>query len=825
MTDASSVSPPDLPSRARVVIVGAGIGGASIALHLAELGCTDVLVVDRHEPTSGSTFHSAGLVGQLRSSLPVTRMMMHSVATYERLEAMAATTGRATGWQRTGSLRLASSPERLAELRRQHGWSKTFGLETELLSAEEARQLFPLMSTDGVLGALYLATDGQLDPSSVTHAMLGAARDLGVRLAPHTAVEGFGLVDGRVRTVRTDRGDVDCESVILACGMFTAQVAALAGVTVPIVPIAHQYLITKPIEGVGRELPSFRDPDRLIYFRNSGGGLVAGGYERNPAPWSVHGVPGDFNYRLLDEDWDRFEPLMSAAVTRVPAIEEAEIVQLLNGPEGFTPDNEFVLGESEVHGLFVAAGFCAHGIAGAGGVGRVIAEWVLDGAPSLDCWKMDIRRFGPHFASRSFAVARTVEVYSTYYDIHYPSEERSAGRPLRRSAAYPALAELGCEFGEKGMWERPNWFPGNDAADRYEDLRPHGWAGHHWHPAIVAESLACRRTAALFDESSFAKFRIEGPTSLEFLQRICANDLDRPVGSVVYTQLCNDRGGIECDLTITRLGASTFQAVTGTAFGLHDRAWFSKQAERLLEGAAITDVTAASSCLGLWGPNARTILQPLVETSLDNAAFPYLTAQLITVAAVPCLALRVTYVGELGWELYCPTEYGAALWEALWDAGQPHGLVPAGYRAIESLRLEKGYRAWAADISPEDTPYEAGLGFAVALDKPGGFIGRDALAAQRSTGTSRTLVGLRLADPLAVALGSEPVRASDGRILGRVTSGGQGYTVGASIAYAYVPSELAVTGTAVDVELFGDWIPATVSLAPFYDPRAERVRA
>lgn len=816
----------DLPSRARIVVIGGGIAGGSIAFHLAELGCKDVVVLDRHELTSGSTFHSAGLVGQLRSSLPLTRMMMHSVEVYKRLEAMGANTGRFTDWTQTGSLRLASTDERWEELKRQHGWSKTFGLETHLLSPTEAQNLFPLMTTKDVRGALYMATDGHLDPSSVTNAFFGAAKDMGITIRTHTNVTGFVLRNSRVHGVETNRGTIECDSVIIAGGMFSTQIAALAGVNVPIVPMAHQYLFTKPIKDVHRELPSMRDPDKLVYFRNQGGGLVMGGYERNPMPWSLNGVPRDFNYRLLDADWGRFEPLMHAAIERVPVMENAEILQLLNGPEGFTPDNEFILGESEVHGLFVAAGFCAHGIAGAGGVGRVMAEWVLDGEPSFDTWKMDIRRFGPHFRSREFALARTYEVYSTYYDIHYPNEERRAGRPLRRSATYPALVVLGCEFGEKSMWERPNWFPSNDAAGRYEHLRPSGWAGQHWHCSIIAEALACRTTAALFDESSFAKFRIEGPNALALLQRLCANDVDKPVGALTYTQMLNERGGIECDFTVTRLALDSFQIVTGTAFGLHDRGWISKQAELLPEGSGvrITDVTAAYTCLGLWGPRARDILSALTSTDLSNSAFSYLSAQNILVGPIPCLALRVTYVGELGWELYCPTEYGASLWELLMEAGAPHGMVPAGYRAIEALRLEKGYRAWAAEISPEDTPLEAGLGFAVAFDKPGGFLGQDALVAQKAAGVTRRLVALTLDDPAAVALGSEPVRALDGAVLGRVTSGGYGPTVAASIAYAYVPTALAVTGARVEVELFGTWIGATVSVAALFDPKGDRIK-
>jgi 4-methylaminobutanoate oxidase (formaldehyde-forming) len=815
----------ELPSRAEVVIVGAGVGGASIALHLAEAGCTDVLVVDRDQPTSGSTFHSAGLVGQLRGSLPLTRMMMHSVELYRRLETAGAETGRVPGWREVGSLRLASTTARMEELTRQAGWAKTFGLPMELVGPGEAHDLFPLMSLDGVLGAAWLPTDGYLDPSGLTYAMLGAARDLGVTLAAGTRVTDLEAEGGRIRTVVTDRGSVEAESVVLACGMYTPQVAALAGVDVPIVPMAHQYVITKAIEGVTAELPQLRDPDNLVYFRREGDGLVLGGYERDPAPWALDGIPEDFNNRLLAEDWDRFAPLMANACLRVPAAEEADIVQLVNGPEGFTPDNEFILGESEVAGLFVAAGFCAHGIAGAGGVGQIMAEWVLDGRPSLDTWKMDIRRFGPQYQSQQLTLDRVIETYATYYDIHYPNEERQAGRPLRRSPAYPALAALGCEFGEKSMWERPNWFATNEAAGG-EALRPKGWAGQHWSPAIAAEAAACATTAALFDETSFSKVEVTGTTALPFLQQLAANDLDRPVGSVTYTQLTNEDGGIECDLTVTRLGDERFFLVTGTAFGQHDLAWIRRQQVALPEGDGVVarDVTAAHACFGLWGPATRSILQPLTKADLGNEAFPYLTAQAIAVGPVPVVAVRVTFVGELGWELYCPTEYGATLWDLLWEAGGEHGMVAGGYRAIDALRVEKGYRVWGADLTPVDTPFDAGLGFAVALDKPGGFVGRDALAAQKAAGPSRRLRTLVLDDPLAVPLGSEPVRV-DGAVVGRVTSGNQGFRLGQAIAFGYLPAEQAAVGTRVEVEVFGEWIGAEVVRDSPYDPKGERIRS
>jgi 4-methylaminobutanoate oxidase (formaldehyde-forming) len=576
-------------------------------------------------------------------------------------------------------------------------------------------------------------------------------------------------------------------------------------------------------------LPQLRDPDNLVYFREEVGGLCMGGYEREPAPWSLDGVPADFNGKLLAPDWPRFEPIMAGAVRRVPSIESAGVSRVINGPEGFTPDNEFILGESDVRGFFVAAGFSAHGIAGAGGVGRQVASWIVDGEPELDLWHMDIRRFGGgHWRSREWTLARTTEVYATYYDIHYPNEERVAGRPLRVSPTYERLQRLGAVFGEKSGWERVNWFKPSADAARFggraalEALRPRGWAGQHWDPSIAAESLATRRDAGLFDETSFAKIEVAGSGAVAFLQRMAANDVDVPVGRVVYTSLLNRRGGIECDLTITRTAADRLFLVTGTAFGQHDLAWLRIHLPD--DGSVqLSDVTSGRVCFGLWGPRARDILEPLTIDDLSNDAFPFFTARPITVGRVPVLALRVTYVGELGWELYAPTEFGPTLWDTVMEAGRPHGLTPAGYRAIDALRLEKGYRVWSSDITPDETPFEAGLGFAVALDKGVDFIGRDALVAAKAAGPRKRLRCLVLDDPRSICLGNEPVRIG-GEIVGRVTSGGYGYSVERSIAYAYLPPDAPI-GTRGEIDVFGEWIGFEAVREPLYDPSGERIRA
>jgi 4-methylaminobutanoate oxidase (formaldehyde-forming) len=817
----------DLPSSARCVIIGGGVGGVSIAYHLAELGFEDVVLVERAELTSGSTFHSAGLVGQLRGSVSLTKMMMHSVDLYRRL---ADESEFDPGWVECGSIRLASSEERMEELRRQAGWAKTFGLPLDLISAGDAEELFPLMSTEGVLGAAWLPTDGYLDPSQLTYALADGARRGGCDIHNSTRVTGIEVDRGRVRAVETDRGRIEADVVVNAAGIYAAEIGRLAGVRVPVIPMSHQYLVTQPFRERGeRRLPTLRDPDLLVYYREDGGGLLMGGYERNSqaaflpdGPRGLDRIPPDFNGRLLEDDWDRFEEITENSKRRVPAMSEIKVTKLINGPEAFTPDNEFCLGETEVRGLFVAAGFCAHGLAGAGGIGKVMAEWIAAGEPSLDLWHMDVRRFGAHYRSPSYTHARVKETYETYYDIRYPNHEREAGRPLRVSTAGAWHAEHGASFGEKSGWERVNWYESNAAAGD-ESLRPRGWAGQHFSAAIGAEHRATRESVALFDESSFAKMEIDGPGAAELLERLCDNRVARGIGQITYTQMLNTRGGIECDFTVARLAEERFSIVTGTAFGNHDREWIRRHLPE--DGSVrVRDVTSHWACFGIWGPRARDVLAPLTPQSLSNEAFPYMSLRDTTVGYVPVRALRVTYVGELGWELYCPAEYGLRLWRTLWEAGEPHGIVGGGYRAIDSMRLEKGYRVWGADITPDETPYEGGVGFCVKLDKEEGFIGREALVEAKDKGPRARLCCVVLSDPRSVALGNEPVRIG-GEIRGRVTSGGYGYTVERSIAYAYLPPEHTAPGTAVEIEIFGEWIAGEVAAEPLFDPRGERIRA
>src|SRR4051812_6786222 len=789
-----------IPQRARAVVVGGGVIGCSVLYHLAKEGWTDCVLLEQYQLTHGSTWHSAGLVGQLRSSISLTRMMQYSVGLYAELKEL---TGNDPGWHQLGGLRLASSQPRLEEIRRQAAWAKTFGLPMEIVSAEEAQERFPPMSTDGVLAAAFIPDDGYLDPSQLTFSLADAARRLGAQIETRVRVTGITTNDGRVTGIETDQGAIECEVVVNAAGMYAPQVAQLAGVDLPIIPYGHQYLITEPFEPALEPLPTLRDPDNLIYFRTEVGGLVMGGYERKPAPWALEGIPDGFEAKLLPEEWDRMEELFTNAIARVPAMENAQVKMFFNGPEAFTPDADFLLGETDVSGFWVAAGGCAHGLAGAGGIGKIMGEWIADGRPEWDVWPLDVRRFGRDYRNQEYTLLRSYEALSKYYDVKYPGEERQSGRPLRVSSAYARHRELDAAFGEKSGWERVNWYDSNAAAGDVS-LRPRGWAGENWSPAIGVEALAARESCALFDQSSFSKLELIGPGALPLLERLCANRIDRPVGTIVYTQLLNPRGGIESDLSVLRRANDRFLLVTGTAFGNHDRAWIERHLPR--DGTVyLNDMTSSFACFCLWGPRAREVLQPLTATALD---FRYMSARELFVGDVPVIASRVTYVGELGWELYCPPEYGLRLWNLLLR----DGVTPGGYRAIDSLRLEKGYRAWASDLNAETTPYEAGLGFAVKRDK-GDFIGRDALDEE----PAQRLVCLTLEDPRAIALGSEPVRAGE-EIVGRVTSGGYGYAVGASIAYAYVPAAHAAGGTPPAGGIFGGRVRGQGRARPPFQP-------
>ena len=809
-----------LPSKSRIVIIGGGVGGTSVAYHLGELGEKEVLLLDRNELTSGSTFHSAGLVGQLRADPTLTKMNMHSADLYRKLQS----TDTPPSWIESGSIKLASSPERMEEIRRQIGWAKTFNLGLHEISVQEAKELFPLMDTDGVVGACFMPSDGQVDPSQLAMALAAGARRFGAQIHTYTRVLAIRTERGRVVGVETDKGYVECEIVVNCGGIYAAEIGRMVDVRIPIIPMSHQYAVTENFLEVGKHLPSLRDPDLLIYFRQEVQGLLFGGYERNSKAWTAthenyDEIPADFNSRLLPDEFDRFEEIAVNTQKRIPAFNTLGIKNFINGPEGFTPDNEFCLGETEVGGFYVAAGFCAHGIAGAGGIGKVMAEWIVAGEPQMDLWHMDIRRFGASYTSPRFTLERVQENYEQYYDIHYPLEERQTCRPAKKSPAYEWHQAQGASFGEKASWERVNFYGPHEVLGN-ESLRPYGWAGKNWSPAVSFEHKAVRTAAGIFDESSFAKFAVKGVRAGEFLELVCANDIVRGVGRSVYTQALNNRGGIEGDFTVNQISNDEFFIVTGTAFRTHDLGWLKKKArENNFDDIIFEDRTEELATFGIWGPNSREILQSLTTADLSHEAFPFMRSQELEIAGIPVRTTRITYVGELGFEVYVATERGEELWRAINSAGQGKGLTPCGYRAIESLRLEKGYRAWAGELNSETNPYEAGLGFAVSKKK--NFIGSEALATAQVL--TRKLVAITFDDIRSVPLGNEPVQYN-GEIIGRVKSGGQGYTLGKAIGYAYLPISHTAPGTELQIEFFGEWRTGMIQSEPLFDPESDRVK-
>ena len=809
-----------MKDQARVVIIGGGITGCSIAYHLTQMGWKDVVLLDKGELTSGATFHAAGLVGQLRASVNITKMLKYSIELYSRLEEE---TGQHTGWSEVGGLRIASSKNRMEELRRSAAMAKTFGLPMELISPKEACDLFPVMEKKGIVGAAFLPTDGQIDPSGVTYALAKGARDRGAMIYTETRVAGITLKNGAVYEVITEKGNIKAEIVVNAAGIWAPEIGKMVSVSIPIIPMEHQYIITKPIKGVRKGMTTMRDPDNLVYFREEVGGLIMGGYEHNPIPWALDGIPRDFTKTLLKSNYEHFEPLSLLAMKRVPVIGQAEIITLLNGPEAFTSDGDFIMGEAaEVKNFFVAAGFCAHGIAAGGGAGKMMAEWIIEGEPSLDLWRLDIRRLGGHHGSQKYALDRSIEVYAHHYSMSWPYEEMLSARPLRMSPLFHRLKTRRAVFGEKSGWERPNWFAPKGVAPK-EKL---GWGFPNWFEYVKKEHETVRTKAGIIDQTSFGKIETKGEGALPFLQKITANQMDKPVGSITYTQMLNEKGGIECDLTISRINEDHFYLVTGTAFIKHDLSWIQKHLPKD-HSISVTDVTSAKACIILCGPQARNILKQLTKDDISNEGFPYMICKQLTIGYAPVLTLRISYVGELGWELHMPLEYALHVYDRIWEAGKSLGLANVGYRCIESLRLEKGYRYWSGDISPEYTPFEAGLDFCVKLNK-GDFIGRKALLAQKEKGITRRLCCLTIhTGPHAIPLmpiGKEAILDGD-QVIGLVTSGGFGHTIKKPIAYGYLPIQHSKRGTRLQIEVAAQRYEATVEKEPLYDPENLKVKS
>lgn len=801
--------------RAQVVIIGGGIVGCSIAYHLTKMGWPEVMIIDKGELTSGSTWHAAGLVGQFRSHRNITRMLQYSVSLYEQLEAE---TGLTTGWKQCGCLHLAATKERLLELKRGSTTARSFGLEMHIITPEEALKLFPILNMEGIIGAAFMPSDGQADPSGLTMAMAKGAMNRGAEIVQHTLVTGFQIRGNRIEAVITDQGTVSCEIVVNAAGMWGPEVGRMMGINVPLVPFQHQYLVTEAIEGLPPGLPTLRDKDSLLYYKDEVGGLVMGGYERDGIPWAVKGIPKGFTQELLEPDYDHFEPLSQAAIHRTPCLREAGIARLVNGPEAFTTDGNCMLGLApERDNCFVAVGFNAFGIAAGGGAGRMLAEWIVEGEPSLNIWPLDIRRFGQYHRSVCYNVERTKEIYGKHYTISWPFEEHDSARGVKRSPLYPLLKEKGAVFGSKFGWERANWFA--PAGVEPEDTLSFGIP--NWFPYVAEEHRAAREAVVLIDQSSFSKFEVEGPGALAWLDYLAAAEIDKPVGAVIYAQLCNSRGGIEADVTISRLGEDRFFIVTGTAFGVHDFMWLKRHLP-LDRSVSLRDVTSSYATINVCGPLSRKLLERVCDDDLSPEAFPFSHCREIVVGYAPVTALRVTYIGELGYELYLPPEYAVNVYERLWEAGQDLGIRNAGYRAIDSLRLEKGYRYWSAEVTPDYSPYDAGLGFAVNLDK-GDFLGHEALARIKSEGPKwkLALFTMDLDQPMLLYGGETITR--QGRILGVVSSGGYGHTIGRTIAMGYLPAEEAEHQEGFAIEVFREAIPARRLAAVPYDPERKRI--
>lgn len=800
---------------AQVVIIGGGIVGCSIAYHLTKMGRRDVILLDKGELTSGSTWHAAGLVGQLRSHRNVTRMLQYSVSLYKTLEAE---TGLTTGWKQSGCLHLASTRERILELKKGATTARSFGLDLHMITPEEAFKLCPILNREGIIGAAFMPSDGQADPSGLTMAMAKGAMNRGAEMTQKTLVTGFEIRNNRIEAVITDQGRIRCETVVNAAGMWGRQIGRMMGVNIPLVPFQHQYLVTEAIEGIPPDMPTLRDKDSLLYYKEEVGGLVMGGYERDGIPWSVRGVPYGFTQELLEPDFDHFESISQAAVNRTPCLATAGISRLVNGPEAFTPDGNCMLGPApELENCFVAVGFNAFGIAAGGGAGRMVAEWIVEGEPSLNIWPLDIRRFGQYHRSLRYDVERTKEIYGKHYTISWPQEEHDSARGVKRSPLYGILKEKGAVYGAKYGWERANWFA--PAGVEAHDVPTFGIP--NWFEHVAVEHRAAREGVVLIDQTSFSKFEVTGAGALAFLNGVAAANLDKPVGSAIYTQLCNERGGIEADITISRTAEQGFFIITGTAFGVHDFMWLKRHLPK--DGSVVLrDVTSAYAMINVCGPKSRDLIQRLTEEDFSNGAFPFGQCREAVIGYAPVLALRVTYIGELGYELYVPPEYAAGLYEALWETGQDLGIRNAGYRAIDSLRLEKCYRYWGAEVSPDYTPYDAGLGFAVNLDK-GPFVGRDALARAKKDGPDWKLCLFTLdAEQPMLLFGGETITCR-GAVVGVVSSGGYGHTVGRTIAMGYLSAADAQAADGFAVEVFGESFPATRLTKPPYDPERRRI--
>jgi len=812
-----------LPGSSRVVIVGGGVIGMAVAYHLAEQGHDEVLVLEQGELAGGTTWHAAGLVGRLRTSNSLTRINKTSAELYARLERE---TGVSCGWRETGSLILGRSADRMVQLRRTVAMAEVFGVEAEIITPGRCQELWPHIDGEQVLGGAWLPHDGRVIPKDLVAALAAGARQRGA-----TIVEGVEVVEvrregGRVVGVKTDAGAVGAETVVLCGGMWTRALAATCGVSVPLWPVEHHYVVSAAIDGVHDQLPVGRDPDLAIYFRPEGNRIVLGAFQERSRAWKVDPVPADFSFDLLEPDWETFATPLAGGRRLIPALRDAEFPDFVNGPESFTPDNSFIMGPGGgVDGLWIAAGFNSVGIASAGGAGSALASWITDGHAPMDLWSVDPSRFAPVHDDRGFLEARVEEVLGLHYQMAWPTREFETGRDLIKTPMDDLMRERGASFGQKMGFERPNWFA-RDAAGRepgYDWVRP-GWLG-----AVTEEVRAVREEVALFDQSTFSKLSVEGPDAAAVLQWLCANDVDVEPGRLVYTAMLNERGTFESDVTVVREADDRFLVITSSTQTWHDYWWIVNNARH--RRVEVKEVTRDAGVIGVMGPNSRSVLSALSEAAFDNDAFPFATAQSIVLAETPVRALRITYVGELGWELHVPPARMPDVYRALLAAGGDHGVRDGGHYAINACRLEKGFRAWGADISTDDTPVEAGLARFCRLNIP--FLGREAVARQKEAGARKRMLQFALTASDSMLWGQEPI-LRDGVLVGHTTSGFFGPTLGTPIGMGYVtrsalegggsPTKDWLLSGSYAIVVNGEPVAARASLAPLYDPQGARVR-
>ncbi|MBM3124950.1 MAG: FAD-dependent oxidoreductase [Chloroflexi bacterium] len=810
----------NIPKHAQVVIIGGGIIGCSLAYHLTRAGITDVVLLERKMLTSGTTWHAAGLVGQLRATQNMTRLAQY---TSQLLKDLEKETGQPTGFVQNGSISVANNAERFEELKRGASMARVFGLEVEIITPKEAADIWPLMNASDLVGAVWLPGDGRTNPADTTQAFAKGAKQKGAAIIEGIRVTGIHQKNGQVTGVATEEGDIACEIVVNCAGMWAREVGKWAGVNIPLHAAEHFYIITETINGLQKDLPILRDPGGYAYYREEVGGLMVGFFEPKAKPWGMNGIPNDAEFIRLPEDWAHLDSVLDAMAHRMPITKEIGIHTFFNGPESFTPDDRYHLGEApELKNFYVAAGFNSIGLQSSGGAGKVLAEWIATGHPPMDLWDVDIRRNISFQNNSRYLHDRVVEGLGLLYDMHWPFKQYQTSRGIRKSPLHDRLVKAGACFGEMAGWERANWY----APKGVEPVYKYSYGRQNWFEYSAIEHKAVRENVGLFDQTSFLNFLIQGSDAVHMLNRVCGNQIDVPVGKVVYTQLLNERGGIEADITVSRLAHDSFMIVDTCTMQTKTYHWLKSQI-RAGEHVVLTDVTSAYAIISLMGPNSRALLGKLTNADLSNAAFPFGTTQEIEFAHAYARATRMTYVGELGWELYIPTEFAQHIYDALIAEGKAFDLKHCGYHALNSLRIEKGYRHWGHDMSDEDTPLEAGLGFAVKLDKEE-FNGRAVLLRQKTDGVKKRLVQFAMQDAQPLLYHNEPIWRN-GEIVGHITSGMFGHTIGSCIGLGYVHHKEPITADwveagAYEIEVAGERFPARASLNPFYDPKGLRIR-